>query len=68
MTRDEARVILENKGSLSYHVWYFTSTWMTCGGSDGYSCCEDNFSSIEEALESIEWYCGGNWEEVDNND
>lgn len=58
MNRNLAYSILEEGGMLSGGAWVWTSTSMTCG--DG--CCFDEFSTIDESLDSIEVYC--DWSNV----
>jgi hypothetical protein len=67
MTRDEAREVLLNGGTLYCIAWTFTLYTMNCGSYDdeyGY-CCEDVYDNVEEALDSIEFYANGNWNEVE---
>ena len=67
MTREEAKEILERGGSVYYHSWTFTATFMNCGDWDdeyGY-CCSDNYDNVEQVLDSIHMYCSGKWDEVE---
>ncbi len=63
MTREEAKKVLEDGGYLHCHAWTFWKAGMTCGSE--YGCCDDTFENIEEVLGNIEFFCGGNWDEVE---
>lgn len=56
MTREEAREILESGGSIKAHLLTFYAYMVSC--EDG--CCNDGFSGIEEALDSLEMFMGFN--------
>lgn len=62
MTRDEVKAVLERGECVEYLSWVFYSTYMFCDAED---CdCADSYQTIEEALDSVEFYCGGQWHEV----
>jgi hypothetical protein len=62
MTREKAKQILEEGGYLSYHAWTFFKHGMNCW--DEYNCCQDDWDTVEEALDRIESYSGGEWDRV----
>lgn len=61
MTRDEAKTILESLADpVHYRTWSWYGLYMAC--ADG--CCSTDYDTVEEALDDIEFYCGGKWGEV----
>lgn len=62
MNREEAKKILEEGGLLHTHVWTFSKCYMGCSSEE--SCCENDYSNVEEALDSLETYRSGRWDEV----
>jgi len=61
-SREEAREILEAKGTLFTGAWWVTATYMSCG-DDG--CCNDYIDSIEDALDIVESYSDNFKEKVE---
>jgi hypothetical protein len=49
---EEVREHFEAGEMVSYHIWTFSDSGMSC--SEG--CCNDSFKSIDEALESVKQY------------
>jgi hypothetical protein len=62
MTREKAKQILEADGYLSYHAWTFFKYGMNCW--DDHNCCQDDWKTVEEALDRIEYHCGADWSKV----
>ena len=63
-----ARRLLESGELISYHVWLFSENFMSCGHDfdpDYGSCCAMDFDSLHEAVDSLESYCNGNWQECE---
>lgn len=67
MTKDEARNILQNKGSVRFEVWTWSNYIYYCqsNGDGGYECCYESFNTVEDMVGHLESICGGRWEEVE---
>ena len=61
MDRDTVRAILENGDCIDYHAWAFTKYGYCCGSD----CCNDTFDDIEDALDTIFYFVGDDWDEVE---
>lgn len=62
MTRDEAREILtQESGWVHCYVWTWFGRSMVCPSG----CCDEYSDTVEEALDRIERYCGGDWSKID---
>ena len=60
MNKEEARQILIEGGELRYSLYTFSKNLMYC--DEG--CCDDYFYCVDESLDLLESYCGGEWCEV----
>ena len=60
-TKEEVREALKNSIGVEYHVWCWYGTEMSCCEK---GCCKNTNNSIEEALEQIEYFCDGDWDDV----
>lgn len=61
MTKEEAFEVLQRGGTLHYHAWHVSSTYLNC--HEG--CCYERIESVKEAMDVMEIYCSGKWEKVD---
>lgn len=57
MTREEARKILEDGGSIKYRVWTFTKRMYSCSQEE---CnCGDGFMGIDNAIYTLFQFAAG---------
>lgn len=59
-TREFAQKCLEGGYRLSVRSWTFWATGWTCGGG----CCGDEGLDLAEALDALDSFCEGRYEEV----
>lgn len=71
MDRNDARILLQERGYLKFenNTWRHYSDddlMFTCATTDEgeYECCRSDFKCVEEALDHLEEYCEGKWEEI----
>ena len=60
MTKEEAKQILLDGGSIRYSLYTFSRSIMYC--DEG--CCDDYFYNVDESLDQLEDYCEGDWSKV----
>ena len=67
MTKDEARDILKNGGSIRFETWTWQDFTFSCQSNEeeGYECCFDRFDNVEDMVDHLGSMCGGRWEEVE---
>jgi hypothetical protein len=62
--RDKVEQALKEGKYVYYHVWVFYETGYSCGEG----CCDDSGNTLEDTMDTIERFCGGDWEDVKIDD
>lgn len=45
----------DNYQTVTYHCWTFSKSYMSCWDDGEYGpCCQDDFKTVEEVIESIQ--------------
>lgn len=58
VNKEQVRQHLESGEQVFYHSWCFSANYMSCGEG----CCDDSLNGVDDAMDTIEDYCGGKWE------
>ncbi len=68
MTKAEALEFLKKDYQLTVSNWTFSKRMMDCQSYDEdemHGCCYDTFENAEEALESLSYFCDGDFNKVE---